>query len=81
MLFERRKHKAQADAVELDNVEKGIAMYRKMLEDAREHIDRLDAAIERLEARVDHYKGRMSNLETENAKLKARLENCKDCHK
>ena len=66
IMFERRKKTAEARSAELNNVEKELEIYRKMLDDANEMIDMLRRRGEDLEKKLESYKA-------ENAKLRQQV--------
>ena len=65
MLLERRKRSAEAKGTELENVEKGLELYRKMLADANE-------MIEMLQRRERDLSAQLKELKAENQKLKGK---------
>lgn len=65
-LFGRRKQKAETKSNELENVEKGLEIYRKMLDDLKAEISSLKQEVHTLENKV-------SDLLQENRSLKTRI--------
>lgn len=65
-LFGRRKQKAETKSSELENVEKGLEIYRIMLEDMKAEISSLKQEVHTLENKV-------SDLLQENRSLKTRI--------
>ena len=65
-LFGRRKQKAETKSNELENIEKGLEIYRKML-------DHLKAEISSLKQEVHTLENKVSDLLQENRSLKIRI--------
>lgn len=77
----RRKNNAEARAEELENVEKNIVIYKKMLDDAMFQIERLTKMNKDLIAELTEVKEELSKQETIQAELVAELKKYKHLKK
>lgn len=71
--FGRRKTNAESNALEIENVDKGLAVYRKMIEDLSQKIQSLQTNQNKLEAEHQEMKLKLQESESENAKLRKRI--------
>jgi chromosome segregation ATPase len=72
-LFGRRKQKAETKSSELENVEKALEIYRKILEDNSQQILSLKTEVNKLENKLD-------TLTEENRLLKKRISELENHH-
>lgn len=73
----RRKNNAEARAEELENVEKSVVIYKKMLDDAMHQIEHLTTLNKKLLAELAEAKEEINQLKTTNEELVVELKKYK----
>lgn len=71
--FGKRKSKAEAVESEVENVGKGLELYRIMIDDLKNRQQLLQENIKRLEEEYSDLKRKLEASEAENAKLRKRI--------
>lgn len=66
-ILTRKKYNAEVNTTELDNVEKSLGIYRKMVEELGQRVDAL-------QKQLDGYVSENENLRRENKALRGRVE-------